>query len=1260
MKAFPTAALLPKAETLADAFVAKYPEYDGRGAVVAILDTGVDPGAFGLQTTPEGKPKILDIIDATGAGDVDTSTVLSASADGVLTLADGKTLKLNPQWAAARNGEYHVGTVAAFHLFPRDLVSRLKKERREQFDIAQREAANRVQTQLAAWIKDHPAAVAANDVAQTRVKTDLQTQLAQLDALAASYEDPGPIYDCVVFHDGHVWRAAVDTAESGDFAGVSALTNFKTERQYATFSTQSQFNYCLNIYDEGKTLSIVCDTGAHGTHVAGIVAAHHPDQPECNGVAPGAQLVAIKIGDTRLGSMETTQALSRAFAAIIEAKCDIVNMSYGEYARSHNYGRVVELAEELVEQHNVTFVCSAGNNGPALGSVGAPGGSSTSMLGVGAYVSPQMMDAEYIMRDSDLPSISYTWSSRGPTFDGDVGVDIVAPGAAIAPVPNWTLNKKQLMNGTSMSSPNAAGNIALLVSALKGEQIAFSPFSIKRALQHTAVALDKHDLFAQGKGLLQVLPAYEYLAKHANRFDGTKQFPLRYDIQTSCGAHGGKARGVYLRDAADFTHESTEVTVQVAPVFHKKAAPEDKVAFEMHLRLVPSARWIDVGRHLVMLHSGRGFKVLLQTKNLLPGVHAGEITAFDTENEERGAVFSIPVTVIKPEEAAPVETYSKALTAGDISRRFFTPPAGATWADVILSRAPATNDTSEREIESNAAGKMYMFHAMQFQPFVRQSSSSFQKHFVLRPGEEMAYSFDLMGGLTTEICLAQFWSALGDSRLQVELRFHGVVPDQAHLPLAGGEQSHKVLVHSSVAKEKLAPSVKFTKWSQRLRPTTAEISPLNSDRDQFPDKRLVYQLVLTYPFTQKEDGSVSPRLPLLNGRLYESPFEAQLSQIFDEQKQYVGCSDAHIESVSLKKGAYTIRTQVRHEDVSKLEKLKAMVLFLDHEVKDITASVYGHEEDVPTGAKPISEKALNVNTYLPLFVGEPATDKLPSGHAPGDLLLGKIYYGKQNGNIKGAGRRPGGFDVTYVIPPAPTPAKDPEPTEPKDERDEEEIANEAVRDLLLGRVKKLSGKKEFVAAWERVSGQFPNHLPLVQAKLHHFDAESDRSKQLAEVVQAADAVLALISTSDLALFFGTRSVPGDQPALQKKQQKEKEQERDTLVDALSRKTRALGDQDQWEEFLTTYALLQQWADVETSKFLHVSLLHDRRHKAHGLALQRLRKVQALEKAEREKIISDEALQKELLATLEQLEWNHWTTVEQKWHRRRNPGSYRRF
>ncbi len=294
------------------------------------------------------------------------------------------------------------------------------------------------------------------------LKADYQTRLEVLKGYAKDYQDPGQSLDCIVFHDGENWRAVVDTTCTGNLVNAKPLASYWVEHQYECFSINSLMNYSVNIYDEGQTLSIVTTAGSHGTHVAAITAAYHPDNSELNGVAPGAQIVSLKIGDTKLGSMETGAGLIRAAIELSRLGVDLANISYGEAVGTPNIGRFVEvISEEVVNKTGCIVVSSAGNAGPALSTVGAPGGSMNAVIGVGAYVSHDMMDAEYALLDR-VTERPYTWSSRGPAPDGEVGVDIFAPGAAVTSVPQFNIYKTQLMNGTSMSSPNACGCISLV------------------------------------------------------------------------------------------------------------------------------------------------------------------------------------------------------------------------------------------------------------------------------------------------------------------------------------------------------------------------------------------------------------------------------------------------------------------------------------------------------------------------------------------------------------------------------------------------------------------------------------------------------------------------------------------------------------------------------------------------------------------------------------------------------------------------------
>lgn len=96
-------------------------------------------------------------------------------------------------------------------------------------------------------------------------------------------DDVGPILDCVVFHDGELWQAAVNTSETGDMSSTGCMTNYSVKQQFSRLSDDDAMNFAVNILEEGRILSIVVDAGAHGSHVAGIIAAHHPEAPERNG-----------------------------------------------------------------------------------------------------------------------------------------------------------------------------------------------------------------------------------------------------------------------------------------------------------------------------------------------------------------------------------------------------------------------------------------------------------------------------------------------------------------------------------------------------------------------------------------------------------------------------------------------------------------------------------------------------------------------------------------------------------------------------------------------------------------------------------------------------------------------------------------------------------------------------------------------------------------------------------------------------------------
>jgi tripeptidyl-peptidase-2 len=621
---------LPNDDIGAYTFKASHPTYDGRGVVIAILDTGVDAFAPGLLETSSGQTKIIDVRDFSTEGDW---RLEEAERDDAGTLErpifkhpDGLRLEGAGEVAVPPAPDDPVAWPVYIGVIPEERfrnsrgVSDLNDDgdQTDRFGFlvyaAEREA---VEAALGIGAGLQGLQALSQDAAQT---------------VARERQSP------------NVWLVIVDSDGDGDLADETVLRDYHVNHD--TFrlvdedapKSRTLMAWAVNVIaaedrfgePQPPTVEFHFDDGAHGSHCAGIAAGYQVSgQDGMDGVAPGAWLISLKIGDNRLsGGATRTESMKKAYeyAAEFGRKYGVpvvCNMSYGIAAVEEGEDRVGRWLDDFLAEHPDLYVCtSAGNEGPGLSTIGLPA-TSASVISSGAYLSVETGRALY---NTPLarPTL-FTFSSRG----GETAKpDIVAPGSALSSVPGY-IEGEARFNGTSMASPQTAGAVACLLSGALQEDLSVHWGMVKRALIAGATRIEGLSLNDQGGGLVNMAGAWDLLrvlsgSESAHRL-------LGYRIETECPFQADDtSEAAYWRTPGGAPLKPETVTFTVHPVFHPDLTPDEKDTFFRSFRFKSEADWLEVIPGQRYIRGDMGMTVELQydgKKLSRPGAYAARVIA---------------------------------------------------------------------------------------------------------------------------------------------------------------------------------------------------------------------------------------------------------------------------------------------------------------------------------------------------------------------------------------------------------------------------------------------------------------------------------------------------------------------------------------------------------------------------------------------------------------------------------------------------------
>ncbi len=701
-------ALLPVKSTGVAEFLAQHPDYDGRGTIVFIFDTGVDMGIDGLKVTSTGEVKVIDVRDFTGQGDIKFYEADIDDEDDNYYFENEdlgyKVFGANKLPLKAYDDKYFIG----------DLPETLWKNSGSGVD----------------------------DVNGNGKKDD-------------------NFYFVVFQAAENDWVLFIDKNANGDLSDEKPMRNYRINHDTFTFKSPDDlpdFTIAINIFPERKTVSFFFDDGSHGTHCAGIATGYKIGGSDLNGVAPGAQVIALKLGNNNYaGGATVTGSMRKCFdfadsVSKAQSKPCIVNMSFGIGSEIEGRAEMEKYIDELVKNNPYLYICiSNGNEGPGISTTGLPAASG-SVFSSGAILTKEVGNNLYgTVQTKDR--LTY-FTSRG----GEVmKPDIASPGACVSTVPNFAHADR--FWGTSMASPYTTGVLSLLMSAISQEypDVKIPSFVLYQAVREGAVPMDGYTYLDQGAGEINVVNAYKVLKKYIKEgiIDNFERFETR---ATATSMPDLKSSALYIRDGS-FITDKNKFSFKI-----KRAGFLKKKKFYRIYRIKSDADWLIPIQRKIHFRNNQPAEVTVRfdTKKMKePGLYNGTITAYRTDKTKFPEI-KMMATVVIPYEFTAENNYEREwknqkVGISGVKRYFLNVPGGATSMKITVSRVGKKyalmlgllHDPDGRQIE-----RMYF----------KAPNDADEQSIVVTDLEPGVYEFDTFG----------YWSAEGESNYNLNVKFESV------------------------------------------------------------------------------------------------------------------------------------------------------------------------------------------------------------------------------------------------------------------------------------------------------------------------------------------------------------------------------------------------------------------------------------------------------------------------------------------------------